>query len=483
MTSTLIGRDEELARVGELVDQAEHGHVALTLCGDPGIGKTSLWVAGLTSAEARGYRVLTSRASEAETRLSYAGVADLVGGVIDEVLPALPPIQRRALERALLLGETEGEADERAVAAAFLATLRILAADRPLCLAIDDLQWLDAASLDAIRFALSRLDAERVASLIAVRGEVPSWLRRALTDDRLTVLELDGLSIGALDELLRERLGTGLPRPTLIRLFETSGGNPFFALELALALERRGFATAPNDPLPIPSRLDELLGERLDALDSHALEVATRDRRPLGADHGARRRRARRRGGHGAPRSPRRGRPRGGRRSAPLHASPARLGRLRATDTGGASSPPRSSGRGRHGPGGARATSRRGDDPPERRDRGDDRRGGASGPCPRRTACRSRARRRRPPVDAARGHGRQTPAAALRRRPLLRRGEPRAGESPPGARARGGGAGPRAGDRPHPARPNGRKPAGGDAIFSPPRLPRRPTTTSSPRST
>ena len=275
MTRSLIGRDDELARVDELFDQAEHGHAALVLTGDPGIGKTSLWVAGLTRAETRGYRVLLSRASEAETRLSYTAVADLLEGVVDEVLPALPPIQRRALERALLLGETEGEADGRAVAAAFFAALRILGADRALCLALDDVQWLDAASLDAIRFSLSRLEAERVASLFSVRGQVPSWLRRTLPDDRLTVLELDGLSIGALHELLRERLGTGLSRPTLVRLFETSAGNPFFALELALALERRGFATAPNDPLPIPSSLDELLRERLGELGSNALEAAT----------------------------------------------------------------------------------------------------------------------------------------------------------------------------------------------------------------
>ena len=76
-------------------------------------------------------------------------------------------------------------------------------------------------------------------------------------------------------ELLRARLGRGLPRPTLVRIWETSGGNAFFALELALALERRGFASAPTDPLPIPASLDELLRERLDGLSADALEVAT----------------------------------------------------------------------------------------------------------------------------------------------------------------------------------------------------------------
>ena len=84
---------------------------------------------------------------------------------------------------------------------------------------------------------------------------------------RPQAIELRGLSIGAMHELLRARLGTRVARPTLVRLWETSAGNPFFALELALALERRGFAFAPGDALPIPSSLDELLRERLDTLE------------------------------------------------------------------------------------------------------------------------------------------------------------------------------------------------------------------------
>ena len=234
-----------------------------------------VWLAGVEHATAAGYRVLTSRPAESETRLSYAGLADLLADVVDEVLPSLAPIQRRALENALLLGDTEGESDERAVAAAFLATLRALGAAHTLCLAIDDLQWLDAASLDAVRFALARLERERVGSLVAVRGEVPSWLVRAHSVDRLTAVAIEGLSIGAMHELLRARLGRGLPRPTLVRIWETSGGNAFVALELALALERRGFASAPTDPLPIPASLDELLRERLDGLSADALEVAS----------------------------------------------------------------------------------------------------------------------------------------------------------------------------------------------------------------
>ena len=84
----------------------------------------------------------------------------------------------------MLLGESETHADERAVAAAFLGALRLLARDGPLCLAVDDVQWLDAASLAVLRHALARLDGEPVTTLLAVRGDVPEWLRRAVPEHR-----------------------------------------------------------------------------------------------------------------------------------------------------------------------------------------------------------------------------------------------------------------------------------------------------------
>ena len=193
------------------------------------------------------------------------------------MLPELPPIQRRALEGALLIGESEPHADERAVAAAFLGALRLLAADGPLCVAVDDVQWLDAASLAALRYALARLDREPVAALLAVRGDPPAWLRQAVPEERLRVIGVGGLSVGAIHEMLRARLDATFPRPTLIRLWETSQGNPFFALELATALQRRGGTLAPGEELPIPSDLDELLRVRVASLRARG---ASRSRAP-----------------------------------------------------------------------------------------------------------------------------------------------------------------------------------------------------------
>ena len=174
----VVGRDEELDGIIELLDGVEPRLGITVLKGEAGIGKTTLWLAGIDAASARGYRVLASRPSEAESSFSFAGLADLLGAAAEDVLPELPPIQRQALEGALLLGESAPAADDRAVAAAFLGALRLLAANGPLCLAVDDLQWLDAASRAPLRFALARLDDEHVAALFAVRGNLPDRASR-----------------------------------------------------------------------------------------------------------------------------------------------------------------------------------------------------------------------------------------------------------------------------------------------------------------
>jgi DNA-binding CsgD family transcriptional regulator len=270
----LVGREEQLAAIGRLLDAPEQLPGVAVLLGEAGIGKTTLWLAGIDAAAARGYRIMSCRPSEAETRFAFAGLADLLGDAAGDVLPELPPVQRRALEAALLLGESEVHADERAVAAAFLGALRLLACNGPICLAVDDIQWLDEASVATLRYALARFERERVAALLAVRGGAPPWLRRAVPEGRLRTIEISGMSVGALRELLRARLDATFPRPILVRLWQTSGGNPFFALEVASALQRRGGSLAPGEELPIPSDLDELLHARLDGLSEAALAAA-----------------------------------------------------------------------------------------------------------------------------------------------------------------------------------------------------------------
>jgi DNA-binding CsgD family transcriptional regulator len=270
----VVGREEELAALLELLDASESSFAAAVIVGEAGIGKTTLSSAVAETAEARDHRVLSCRASEAEAQFSFVGLADLIGSAVPELLPDLPRPQRRALEVALALSDSDGApAGESVVAFAFLNALRTLAGSNRLLLMIDDVQWLDAPSLAMLRFALPRLEGEPVTAIVTARDEVPAWLRRSVPEERLLTIELGPLSLGALHELLRTRVGA-LPRPTLLRIWETSGGNPFFALELASTFVRRGGRLEPGEELPISADLHELVHERIDRLGAAEVEVA-----------------------------------------------------------------------------------------------------------------------------------------------------------------------------------------------------------------
>jgi predicted ATPase len=150
---------------------ANSGRVLL-LTGEPGIGKTTLWEHGVRAARERGFRVLAARASPSETRLAFAALGDLLGGIMDEFVGALPPPQRRAFEVALALAEAgDSPPDPRTIAVAVLSSLRAASQARPLLVAVDDVQWLDEASESALAFALRRLVEDRVTFLLAQRKE------------------------------------------------------------------------------------------------------------------------------------------------------------------------------------------------------------------------------------------------------------------------------------------------------------------------
>ena len=278
MVEGLVGRQEELARVDELLALLEDGPHALFLEGEAGIGKTRLWQEGVERARSLGLRVLSTRSGGTEVKLAFAGLTDLLGDVAAETLPELPPPQRRALAVALLLEEPGGAPpDDRAVGAAFLGSLRVLANAGPVLVAVDDVQWLDKASARVLEFACRRLDGERIGMLVTVRLAAdetePVELARALGDDRVEHLLLGPLTVAAVYELVRVHLDLALSRPVLLRVHESSGGNPFFALELSRALRRAGAEPTPSEPLPVPPSLRELVRARLALLPRSSAET------------------------------------------------------------------------------------------------------------------------------------------------------------------------------------------------------------------
>ena len=274
MLAEVVGRDEEIELVlGALCDLP----AAVAVEGEAGIGKTSVWRAALAELEARGARVLSARPAESERQLSYTGLADILDPVLGEALPALPTPQRRALEVALKRADPEGAPpDQAAIGFAVLGALRTAAEAGPVVVAVDDVQWLDAPSLFALAYLARRLRRESVGFLLALRSEPfePPRLELELElgEERVRLIRLGPLSLGALHHLIRTRLAATLTRPTLQRVHETSDGNPFFALELARALHERGVDVPAGAPLPVPAKLGELLRTRFAALSSEAEE-------------------------------------------------------------------------------------------------------------------------------------------------------------------------------------------------------------------
>jgi DNA-binding CsgD family transcriptional regulator len=264
----MIGRERELAAADDFLDGLAEGAAALVLEGEPGIGKTTLWAATLARGEQRGCRVLSCRPTEAEAKLSYAALADLLSPLEEEAFRGLPGPQRRAIDAALLRADPRGKrVDQRAVSAAVASLLIVCAGERPVVVAIDDLNWLDSSSARALAYAVRRFGSASVGLLVSVRNDGgaadPLALDRALP--RVRHLGLGPLSLGALRQVLTVRLGFSPSRPFLLRIHRHSGGNPFFALELADALAGEE-ASLIGDASPLPQRLKELVAARIEKL-------------------------------------------------------------------------------------------------------------------------------------------------------------------------------------------------------------------------
>ena len=281
MDSGPVGRDAEIAEIRAFLSAApgELGAVAIT--GDAGIGKTVVWQY-LLEAAGRSFTVLSCRPAPAERPLAFSALDDLFGDVADQVLPALPGPRRRAVELALLRDSSIGTQPEpRGLARGLLDALRILSAETPVMVAVDDAQWLDRPSAGVLEFCFRRLRREPVTVLLTFRDDddsggsgFPPCLDVALPPDRLGHVRLGPVSLGAIGEIIRVRLGTALPRYALTRLYEACGGNPFYALEYARALAGRPQLSRTREPIPIPDSLSDLMRRHMRQL--------TRDVRHVG---------------------------------------------------------------------------------------------------------------------------------------------------------------------------------------------------------
>lgn len=254
-----VGRASELTAVSDFLASAAAHPSGLVIRGEAGIGKTWLWLSAVDQAREQGFRVLTARAGEVESVLAYSAVADLLANVEPVVFDELPTVQRVALDRMLLRGGDDGPVtDQRVAFVAFVSAVSAIAAHHPVLLAIDDVQWLDSSSQSVIAFAARRLTG-RFGVLLTARtetssGRPASWLQLSNARSVVTV-DVSPLTLGGVHALIASRIGRSFPRPAMVRIADVSGGNPFYALELARALDGQ----TANSEADLPETLAELV--------------------------------------------------------------------------------------------------------------------------------------------------------------------------------------------------------------------------------
>ncbi|MEV0424222.1 ATP-binding protein [Streptosporangium canum] len=255
----LHGRVAERAAIGELVAAARAGAgQALVLHGEPGVGKSALL--DLAAAGSAPMRVLRATGTEPETGLAFGALHQLLRSETG-LLDLLPGPQRDAVGGAL--GLASSPTDDRFLVSAGVLSLLTEAAvpDGLLCL-IDDFQWIDQASADALLFSARRLRTEGVGMLIAVRGDAGAHLR-GVPDLRLT-----GLDARSAAELLASRSAVPPAQEVGDRLVALTGGNPLALREVAGLLtadQLAGRAPLP-DPLPVGAGIGQIFGDQVERL-------------------------------------------------------------------------------------------------------------------------------------------------------------------------------------------------------------------------
>jgi DNA-binding CsgD family transcriptional regulator/tetratricopeptide (TPR) repeat protein len=266
-----VGRELELAAMAAALAGADDGPAGVVLQGDPGIGKTTLWRVGVETARRQGLTVSVSRPQEAEMPLAYCALFDLLEPLADAI-GALGPADRAIVEELAGHGHTASPApDTTRAGRAVLTLIRSAGADRPLMIAIDDVQWLDAPSERLLSFVARRLTNERVVFLLTQRGHgAPALgLADAFAASRCAVQTLEGLSIGGIRHIVRRQAGGTLSRSELVDLHRACGGNPMFALEFA----RVKRSSPPGSVVGVPATLRGLVDRRLSNVDDDALAV------------------------------------------------------------------------------------------------------------------------------------------------------------------------------------------------------------------
>jgi hypothetical protein len=256
LVETLVGRERELDRLVTFMRGADERGGALLVQGPPGIGKSFLLAAVSEQGRAHGFTQLTVSGVQSEARVPFAGLHQLVRPVLPRA-GELPPRQRDALLAAF--GMTESAApDPFLIALAVLELLALTATRAPVLAVVDDAQWLDRPTADALAFVVRRLIDDRVVFVVGARDgyETP-----------FGALDLPVLELGPLDDdrsaALLDVRAHHLDQRARDRVLRMARGNPLALTELAGAPAEPGTGrTTGRTELPLPVRLERAFTSR-----------------------------------------------------------------------------------------------------------------------------------------------------------------------------------------------------------------------------
>lgn len=264
----VVGRVGELAVLADLLSRVGLGRPAVAVIrGDAGCGKTHLLNAVAQMARADGWKCLTMQGVESEAVLSGAGLLSVLTP-LRSGLGSVPGVQAEALSAALGWGPPVGAGSRFLVGGATLSLLAAESARTPLLIAVDDVQWVDTESADAVVFAARRLGHDRVAVLLTHRDGTPL----PVPLDDVEVITLGGLAA----EEAKAFLGPGFAADVVTRLVSETRGNPLALRECQRVLSRAQRAGAAPLPraLPVPERLRDVYASELGDLSAGAWRTA-----------------------------------------------------------------------------------------------------------------------------------------------------------------------------------------------------------------
>jgi tetratricopeptide (TPR) repeat protein len=259
--AALIGRDHEVQALTDLIGRGTQAGQVLVVVGDPGIGKSALLGAARETARAAGFLVLSAVGVESEAQLPFAGLHQILRPVLRSA-SGLPPLYATALQSAF--GLAEGPTPELfQIALAAVSLLAAAAAQRPVAVLVDDVQWLDQQSQDVLTFIARRAEPYPIVVIGVVRTGHPS----AFLTAGLPELVVHGVDESAADDILLTKAGV-LNQADRLRIRREAQGNPLALLELPGAWAGSMSPPADWQQPPLSARLERAFAGRFAELPS-----------------------------------------------------------------------------------------------------------------------------------------------------------------------------------------------------------------------